>query len=412
MFFKILYNINIIYNFYSIKNDLDFFYLIKNNLNFYLFIKNNINLALFKEYQIIQRNHYYKYNIIYDYKNTNGLRNKLYYKFHYPGLIFYRTSRQFNGNLYWLFFQGGNNFIGETHYKATILNSFYKKNLSYFYKYFIIDSKSYDNWNYEQKMKYNKLSDLNKNFIKKRKFKRLIPKYSLNFRIYLEKSFKINNFNFMNNNDMRFINLITKNFYKTTTYYTNNKTYFFSLYTYKYYNQNYPLSMDDLEINLFIRRMFLYARAWGTYHMGSNFLPMYSKYLLKYSNSGKHVLNFMINEYDMNIPFINLLKKNNINKIFLYNKFIPNRLDYIKFHSIFYEKIYSLYENELNQTILDKNIVKEEIIEDNSISIFTLIFNYNEYVRLTTERDLSKVLSIKTRVPFQHEHVEKKQEYI
>lgn len=414
MFYKIIYNINFIFYFSFIKNDLDLYNLIKNNSDYFLFLKNNINLILLKEYQIIQRNNYCKYNIIYDYANINGLKNKLYYKFHYPGLIFYRTSRNFNGNLYWLYFQGGNNFIGENYYKANILDNFYKKNLSYFYKYFIIDSKNYNNyWTKKQINKYMNLSNLNKNLIKKRKIKRLISNYYFNSKVYLEIFNLKNNYNYNHINykgDIKFINLITKNFYKTTTYYTNNKTFFFSLYTYKYYNKNYPLAMDDMDINIFIRKMFLHARAWGKYHMGSNFLPMYSKFIVKYW--GKSLIEFMNDEYKNKVPFISLIKKDNINDILLYNKYIPNRLDYIKFHSIFYEKVYALYDIELEQTILDKSIIKEEIVEDNSISIFTLIFNYKEYIRLTTERDLSKILSIKIRLPSPNEYVVKKQEYI
>lgn len=414
MFYKIIYNINFIFYFNFIKNDLDLYNFIKYNSNYFLFLKNNINLVLLKEYQIIQRNHYYKYNIIYDYANLNGFQNKLYYKFHYPGLIFYRTSRNFNGNLYWLYFQGGNNFIGETYYKATILDNFYKKNLSYFYKYFIIDSKNYNYyWTKEQINKYINVSHLDKILIKKRKIKRLISTYCFNYKIYLKNLNLKNNYNYNYINykgDIKFINSITKNFYKTTTYYTNNKTYFFSLYTYKYYNKNYPLAMDDMDINIFIRKMFLHARAWGKYHMGSNFLPMYTKFIVKYS--GKSLIEFMNDEYKNKVPFISLIKKGNSNNILLYNKYIPNRLDYIKFHSIFYDKVYSLYDIELEQTILDKSIVKEEIIEDNSISIFTLIFNYKEYIRLTTERDLSKILSIKIRLPSPNEYVVKKQEYI
>ena len=412
MFYKIIYNLNFILHFSFIKNNLDFYSFLETNSNYFLFFKNNLNLVLFKEYQIIQRNNYYKYNIIYDFKNINGFQNKLYYKFHYPGLIFYRTSRQFNGNLYWLIFQGGNNFIGEKYYKANILDNIYKKNLPYFYKYFIIDSKNYnDYWTKEQTNKYRSLSNFDKNVIRKRKIKRLFYDYYFSSRIFLNFFNKIDNYNYITyKGDIKFIDLITKNFYKTTTYYTNNKTYFFSLYTYKYYNKNYPLAMDDMDINVFIRRMFLHARAWGKYHMGSNFLPMYTKFIVKYS--GKSLINFMNDEYNNTIPFISLKEKNIINKILLYNKYIPNRLDYIKFHSIFYDKVYSLYDIELEQTILDKSIIKEEIIEDNSISIFTLIFNYKEYIRLTTERDLSKILSIKIRLPSPNEYVVKKQEYI
>lgn len=410
MFFKIIYNLNFIFCFNFIKTDLDLFNFTAKNLNYFLFIKNNLNLALFKEYQILQINNYYKYNIIYDYKNTNGLRNRLFYKFHYPGLIFYRTSRQFNGNLYWLYFQGGNNYIGESYYRATILNNVYKKNLSYFYKYFIFDSKNHEYWNKEQKSKYTKISDLKKNFRYKRKFKRLIPNYSLKFKVFLENPKDKKKFNFINYNDLKFISLLTKNFYKTTTFYTNNKTYFFSLYTYKYYKKNYPLAMDDLEINIFIRKMYLHAKAWGKYHMGSNFLFMYSKFLPK--SNGKLILRNMIDFNKIFIPFKDLIENKDINKIMLYNKYIPNRLDYIEFHTNFYKQVYSLYEIELEQCILDKSIVKKEIIEDNRISLFTLIFNYNEYVKLKTERDLSTLLSIKARLPLPHEYVKKKTEYI
>lgn len=403
MLFKILYNLSFIfYITFLIKNNLDF---INANLNFYLFIKNNLNLALFKEYQIIQRSNYYKYSVIYEYKNINGLNNKLYYKFHYPGLIFYRTSRQFNGNIYWLFFQGGHNFIGENYYKATIMNSFYKKNLSYFYKYFLFDSKNHTNWNLNQKTKYERLSNLKKKYINLKRFKRLLPNYSLKFKtLFDESDFKQNDFNFINYNDIKFITLISKNFYKTTSYYTNNKTSYFSLYTYKYYCLNYPLSIDDYKVSRFIRRMHLYSRAWGTYHMGSNFLPVYGKFILKggdgfYVNSSDHVFDLMNNEFKIKVPFKNLIKESNIKKIEFYNKYIPNRIDYIKFHSISYEDIYLLYKIELAQTILDKDIIEEEEIEkDNSISIFTLLFDYKEYIRLKTERDLSNTISITNKV--------------
>lgn len=412
LFFKIIYNFNFIFYFNFIENNLDLSNFIKTHSNHFIFLKNNINLALYKEYQINQRNNYYKYNILYNFENIKGFRNKLFFKFHYPGLIFYRTSRQFNGNLYWLYFQGGNNYIGESYYKATILNNFYKKNLSYFYKNFIFDRKNY-NWTKEQKFKYTKISNLKKNIIKIRKFQRLIPNYSLYYNIFIKKSKIINNFNFITYNDFKFISLITKNFYKTTTFYTNNKTYFFSLYTYKYFRKNYPVAMDDLDINLFIRKMYLHARAWGKYHMGSNFLFMYSKFLPK--KNGKLLLNDMIEYHKIPIPFKILIKDKfyfDLNKILFYNKYIPNRLDYIEFHSNFYKQVYSLYEIELNQCILDKNIVKKEILVDNRISIFTLIFNYSEYLKLKTNRDLTILLSIKARLPLPHEYVEKKTEYI
>lgn len=408
MFFKIIYNLNLIlYINFTIENDLDLLNFSNKSLSFYLFIKNNLNLALFKEYQIIQSDHYSKYNILYEYKNINGFVNKLYYKFHYPGLIFYRTSRQFNGNLYWLFFQGGNNFVGENYYKATILNSFYKKNLSYFYKYFLFDSKNRINWNLNQKTNYFKMSNLKKKFVQIKKIKRLLPNYSLKYNSFFKESdFNNNTFNFINYNDIRFISLITKNFYKNTTYYTNNKTYFFSLYTYKYYNLNYPLFIDDIKISFFLRKMSLYSRAWGTYHMGSNFLPVYGKLILNnhkyYTYSSQYILDIMKNECENDIPFKFLLKKYNITNIELYNKYIPNRLDYIKFHSVFYDKIYSLYQTELKQTIADKYIVKKEevIKEDNFINLFNLIFNYSKYVKARTERDLSDIISIKDKVSF------------
>jgi hypothetical protein len=419
MFAKNLHNCFLILQIYFLENYLEFLKKIENNSNLLLYIKNNLDIALFKEYKSNQSYNYNIYSRIYEYNNIYGFKNRLYFKFHYPGLIFYRTSRQYNGNLYWLYFQGGNNFLGEKYYKATILNNFYKKNSLYFYKFFILDRRSHKYWNNECKFKYNRILSIDKNRYKitLRKLNRIIPKNSFRFGVYLNKSYiQPLNYNFISSKDFKVVSLFYKNFYKNTTFYTNNKTYFFSLYTYKYYRKNYPLAMDDLNINVFIRKMYLHARAWGKYHMASNFLFVYTK-LLNKKVIGNFILESMIlDSKNSFVPFKESIINKNLNKIYFYNKYIPNRLDYIKFHSEFYSQVYSLFEIELEQCILEKKINHKKILDtnkDDSISIFTLIFNYSEYIKLKTEKDIATVLSIKARLPFPHESVHKKKsEYI
>ena len=361
MCFKIIINLFFIISLFIINclNDYDLFILFINKFNYYsYFVRTNLSLILYKEYTIEQADKYHHYLIINNYKTTflGEFKPKSHIKYKYPGLIFYKTTRLFNGNLHWLILQGGNNYLGEMHYKSTLYNDFFKKQSLYFYKHdlFLI------NLNKIKKIKnnycYNKIYFYEIN----RKFKK--SAYQFNFITF--KDFKYLTYS------TRYLNLFTTN-YINRVHLLIRKEYFDYIYedylAATCYEDEFGYVTDP---TMFPSK--LKHRSYndgsiisGGLHMKKLFLPFYGNNHPFLRQNGSSCIQWMLilnkkkNPTLFNYSFyMNTFNKFYYNKLDIisknkiYDQFIPSRVDYIKFHFVLTKSLYDYLDYVLTEESL------------------------------------------------------------